>query len=87
MSDNLLDMKTINTRELQKRTRDVRRRLMAGEALEWVMGKRVVGYLRPASEHKLPEPWPDLQARLDALYGEREEKAEPAAETIYGDRG
>jgi hypothetical protein len=86
MEDILSDMKKITTREVQKETRAVRQRLLAGETLEWVMGKETVGYLTPARPAAAPEPWPDLLARLEAIHGKPEREGEPAARTIYDDR-
>jgi hypothetical protein len=40
MSVILSDMQTITTRELQRDTRAVRERLLAGEKLQWVLGKK-----------------------------------------------
>jgi|GEM_PF-865171 len=71
MSDTLTIMKSINTRELQKHTREVRERIVAGESLRWVMGKETVAYITPAQETKEPKPWPDLMARLKSIYGDR----------------
>ncbi len=45
-------MKNINTRELQKHTREVRERVAAGESLRWVMGEETVAYITPAQEKK-----------------------------------
>ncbi len=63
-------MKSINTRELQKHTKEVRERIVAGESLRWVMGEDTVAYITPAREAKAPEPWPDLMARLKNIYGD-----------------
>ena len=71
MSDTLSDMKKINTRELQKHTREVRERVAAGESLKWVMGEETVAYITPAREKKEPAPWPDLEARMRHIYGDR----------------
>ncbi len=86
MSDILSDMAAINTREIQKNTRAVRNKLLRGETLEWVMGKRVIGYLTPAVRSLPPEAWPDLKARLRSIYGGEHPTEEPAAQLIYDDR-
>lgn len=86
MVDILSDMRKVTTREVQKETRSVRQRLLAGETLEWVMGKETVGYLTPARPEASPEPWPDLLARLEGIYGTAERQDEPASQTIYDDR-
>ena len=66
------DMQDINTREIQKHTREVRERLAAGESLRWVMGEETVAYLTPALEVKKPEPWPSREARMQHIFGGRE---------------
>ena len=52
MSDIMSVMKNINTRGLQKHTREVRERVAAGESLRWVMGEETVAYITPAQEKK-----------------------------------
>jgi hypothetical protein len=79
-------MKTVNTREIQKDTRGVRERLMAGESLAWVVGKRTVAYLTPATEAGPAEPWPDLLGRLERIYGRNAASGQPASDTVYADR-
>ncbi len=68
MSVLLSDMQTVTTRELQLDTRSVRERLLAGEKLQWVLGKKVVGHLLPAAEAAPAQPWPDLMDRLRGTY-------------------
>ena len=86
MEDILSDMRKVTTREVQKETRAVRQRLLAGETLEWVMGKETVGYLTPVRSKAPPGPWPDIFARLEGIYGTAERQDEPASQTIYDDR-
>jgi len=86
-SVNLSVMTTITTREIQRDTRAVRQRLLAGETLQWKLGPRVVGHLVPAPEVRPPLPWPDLAARLRHLYQRPAGSAQPAARQIYADRG
>jgi hypothetical protein len=80
------DMESVNTREIQQHTKAVRERLLAGESLEWVMGKKVVGYLTPAGPLAEPAAWPDLNARLKAIYHRQASQEEPGARAIYDDR-
>ena len=80
-------MTTITTREIQRDTRAVRQRLLAGETLQWKLGSRVVGHFVPAPEARPPLPWPDLAARLRHLYRRPAGSAQPAARQIYADRG
>ena len=80
-------MTTITTREIQRDTRAVRQRLLAGETLQWKLGPRVVGHLVPAPGAQPPLPWPDLTARLRHLYQRPVGSSQPAARQIYADRG
>jgi len=87
MSAILSAMQTITTRELQRDTRAVRERLLAGERLDWVLGKKVVGHLLPAAETTPPQPWPNLMDRLRGAYRRPVGRQKPAARLIYEDRG
>ena len=87
MSAILSDMQMVTTREIQRDTRMVRQRLLAGETLQWMLGKKVIGHLVPARETVAPQPWPDLQHRLQRLYRRPAGAKEPAASQIYADRG
>lgn len=86
MSAILEDMRVVKTREIQKNTRAIRSRLLAGESLQWVVGKHVIGYLTPADSGPAPKPWPNLNNRLQAIYGRESAPTQPAAQTIYDDR-
>jgi len=87
MSVILSDMQTITTRELQRDTRAVRERLLAGEKLQWVLGRKVVGHLLPAAEMTPPQPWPNLMNRLRGTYHRPIGRKQPASDLIYEDRG
>ena len=87
MSVILSDMQTITTRELQRDTRTIRERLLAGEQLQWVLGEKVVGHLLPAAEVTAPQPWPDLMDRLRGTYRRPIGRKQPASDSIYEDRG
>ena len=80
-------MEEINTRELQKHTKKVRERIVAGESLRWVMGEDTVAYITPAREAKEPEPWPDLMARLKSIYGDDHRPGITGQEIIDEGRG
>jgi len=87
MSDILTDMQTVTTREVQRETRSVRQRLLAGETLQWILGKKVIGHIVPVREAVAPKPWPDLQRRLRSVYRRPVGAKQPAASQIYADRG
>ena len=86
MSVKMSVMTTVTTREIQRGTRAVRQRLLAGETLQWKLGARVVGHLVPVPEIQSPLPWPNLTARLRHLYRRSAGSSQPAAHQIYGDR-
>jgi hypothetical protein len=48
LSDILRTMQDVNTRELQKHTREVCERIAAGESLRWVKGGKTIAYISPA---------------------------------------
>lgn len=87
MSVILTDMTTVTTREIQRETRTVRQRLLAGETLQWMLGKKVIGHIVPAEEAAAAQPWPDLQRRLQQVYRRPVGKKQPAASQVYADRG
>ncbi|MFT5836636.1 MAG: antitoxin (DNA-binding transcriptional repressor) of toxin-antitoxin stability system [Candidatus Azotimanducaceae bacterium] len=88
MSDIVSTMKSVNTRELQKHTREVRERVAAGESLKWVMGEDTVAYITPAQERKEPKPWPNLEARRRAIFGDsKEPQTEAGAQIVDEGRG
>jgi hypothetical protein len=87
MSVILSDMQVVTTREIQRDTRMLRQRILAGETLQWMLGKKVIGHIVPAQEIVAPKPWPDLQRRLQRIYRRPVGAKEPAASLIYADRG
>lgn len=87
MSVILSDMQTVTTRDIQRETRTVRQRLLAGETLQWMLGKKVIGHIVPAQETTAAQPWPDLQRRLRSVYRRPVGNKQPAAAQIYADRG
>jgi len=80
-------MQSVTTREIQRETRNVRQRLLAGETLQWTLGKKVIGHLVPAGETTAAQPWPDLRRRLQRVYQRPAGAKQPAAAQIYADRG
>lgn len=87
MSVILSDMQTVTTRDIQRETRTVRQRLLAGETLQWMLGKKVIGHIVPAQEATNAQPWPDLKRRLQRVYRRPVGNKQPAASQIYADRG
>jgi hypothetical protein len=87
MSVILTAMQTVTTRDIQRETRTVRQRLLAGETLQWMLGKKVIGHIVPAREAATTQPWPDLQRRLQKIYQRPVGNKQPAASQIYADRG
>lgn len=85
MSDTVLDVKDINTRELQKHTREVRERVAASESLRWVMGEETVACITPAREVKEPAPWPDFAERFRKIHGDRPRLMDNAGSDIVSE--
>jgi hypothetical protein len=80
-------MQTVTTRDIQRETRTVRQRLLAGETLQWILGKKVIGHIVPSQEAATSQPWPNLQRRLQQVYRRPVGKKQPAASQVYADRG
>jgi prevent-host-death family protein len=79
-------MKTINVRNLQHHLRAVLDEVGKGESIEVIRRNEPVARIIPTSEKKSPEPWPDLEKRLDIIFGGKRPNPS-ASEIIYGDRG
>lgn len=80
-------MNQVTTRELQQHTRDVRKRIEAGETLDWTLRGRVVARLTPAVENGGEADWPNLLDRLHSVYGgEPKSEGASASRLIYEDR-
>jgi prevent-host-death family protein len=62
---------TISMRELQQNLKKVIERVERGETLELTRRRRVVARLVPAAETRPVAPWPDLEARARAIFGDR----------------
>ena len=71
---------TISMRELQQNLKKVIQRVERGETLELTKRRRVVARLVPATEARPVPPWPDLEARARAIFGDRMLK--PAGSTL-----
>jgi prevent-host-death family protein len=76
----------VSMRELQQNLKKVIARVERGETVELTKRRRVVARLVPAFEHKPVAPWPDLDARARAVFGNRIITPSPSAQLIK-DRG
>jgi len=63
-------MPSINTRQLRD-TRQLFAWLEAGEVVELRKRNRVVARIVPESPRTRPVEWPDFEARLKRIYGDR----------------
>lgn len=82
------DMSRVTTRELQKRTREVRGRLEAGETLDWTLRGRVVARMIPVVADAGQANWQNPLDRLQAIYeGKPTGETASASDQIYRDRG
>ena len=73
-------------RELQQNLKKVIARVERGETVELTKRRRVVARLVPATEARPVPPWPDLDARARAVFGDRIITPSPSAQLIK-DRG
>ena len=71
---------TVSMRELQQNLKKVIERVERGETVELTKRRRVVARLVPAAEARSVPPWPDLEARTRAIFGDRVLK--PAGSTL-----
>jgi prevent-host-death family protein len=78
-------MKTINVRNLQHHLRAVLDEVYHGEIVEVTRRNEIVARIVPVEENTTPEPWPDLEKRLDLIFGNRR-VTPPASDIIYSDR-
>ena len=63
---------TISIRELQQNLKQVMQRVERGEVIEVTRRRRAVARLSPLTENARPaSPWPDLDARARAVFGDR----------------
>lgn len=62
---------TVSIRELQQHLRRVMARVERGETVEVTRRRRPVARLAPVKSRHPEAPWPDLEARTRAVFGER----------------
>ena len=77
---------TISMRELQQNLKTVIERVERGETLALTRRRRVIARLVPVVQIRPAAPWPDLDARARAVFGDRIITPSPSAELIE-DRG
>jgi prevent-host-death family protein len=71
---------TISMRELQQNLKQVIERVERGETLELTRRRRIVARLVPAAGAGPVAPWPDVEARVRAIFGDR--MMTPAGSTL-----
>jgi len=78
---------TVSIRELQQRLKQVMERVERGQVVEVTRRRRAVARLSPLAGRDGPAaPWPDLDARARAVFGDR--LIEPSGSDIVdADRG
>jgi prevent-host-death family protein len=77
---------TISVRELQQNLKRVIARVEQGEIIEVTRHRRRVARLAPMSLQGRALPWPDLDARTRAVFGNRL-VTPSASEMVIADRG
>lgn len=78
---------TISIRKLQQNLKQVMHRVERGQVVEVTRRRRAVARLSPLAEKDRPvSPWPDLNARARAVFGNRV-IAPSGSEVVIGDRG
>jgi len=77
---------TVSMRDLQQHLKQVIARVERGETLALTRRRRVVARLVPVAEGKPVAPWPDLEKRARAVFGNRSVSPSPSAQLIK-DRG
>jgi len=63
--------RTVSMRELQQNLKKVIDRVERGETLELTRRRRVVARLVPSPEARPVAPWPDVEARVRSIFGDR----------------
>ena len=76
----------VSMRELQQNLKRVIARVERGETVELTRRRRVVARLVPVADDKPVAPWPDLEERSRAVFGDRIITPSPSEELIR-DRG
>jgi antitoxin (DNA-binding transcriptional repressor) of toxin-antitoxin stability system len=87
VSDNLLGMKIVGTRELQHKTKAIREGVQRGESFLWKDRGKTVALIMPASVQREPKPWPDLRERLAGAREKVKRRAPSTSDLIYRERG
>jgi prevent-host-death family protein len=78
---------TISIRELQQNLKQVMQRVERGQVVEVTRHRRAVARLSPPAEKDRPaSPWPDLDARARAVFGDRV-IAPSGSEVVIAGRG
>jgi prevent-host-death family protein len=62
---------TISIRELQQNIKRVMARVERGQVIEVTRHRRPIARLAPMPSQDPPSPWPDLEARTRAVFGDR----------------
>lgn len=85
MSYKMYDMQknTISIRELQQNLKRVLARVERGQVIEVTRRRRPVARLAPMRSGS-PSPWPDVEARSRAVFGERVLDTEGADAVLEG---
>jgi antitoxin (DNA-binding transcriptional repressor) of toxin-antitoxin stability system len=79
-------MGRVSVRELQQNLRRIISRVERGEAVDVTRRQRLVARLvRPAAAAQ-PQPWPDLDLRARAVFGDRV-ISPPPSQQLVDDRG
>ena len=77
---------TISIRELQQNIKRVMARVERGQIIEVTRHRRSIARLAPMPPQGSASPWPDLDARTHAVFGDRLVTPSPSA-MVIGDRG
>ena len=78
---------TVSIRELQQNLKQVMQRVERGQIVEITRRHRAVARLSPLAGREGPaSPWPDLDARARAVFGDRV-IAPSGSEIVVADRG
>lgn len=76
---------TVSVRELQQNLKRVMARVERGQVIEVTRRHRPVARLSPVRTTARPQPWPDLDSRAKAVFGDRI-VARSAAELVIQER-
>ena len=73
LSYNMLDMQktSISIRELQQNLKRVLERVERGQVIEVTRHRRAIARLAPMQAASPSSPWPDLDARVHSVFGDR----------------